>query len=78
LAKQRLVAQVRNRNLFDEVFAQDGHFLLRGELSAGLSMAISLDAPTLRLGQTFPIPSEASQIQLRFFLSRRKRLLQIA
>ena len=41
LVKQRgmklvLVAQIRNRHVLDEVFAQNGHFLLRGKLSAGV------------------------------------------
>jgi len=50
LVKQRrvqlvLVAQIRNRHVFDEVFAQDGHFLLRGELSASVFHGDPLDAP---------------------------------
>jgi hypothetical protein len=40
-----LVAQIRNRHVLHEVFAQDGHFLLRGKLSAALFHGISLDAP---------------------------------
>jgi hypothetical protein len=41
-----LVAEIRNRHVLDEVFTQDGHFLLRGEMSAGLFHWGSLsDAP---------------------------------
>ncbi len=29
------LAQIRNRHVLDEVFAQNGHFLLWAELSAG-------------------------------------------
>ena len=70
LVKQRgmklvLVAQVRNRNLFDEVFAQDGHFLLRGKLSAGLFHGDPFGCPTQYLNDsTFPIPSEASHLEV--------------
>jgi hypothetical protein len=55
-----LVAEIRNRHVLDEVFTQDGHFLLRGEMSAGLFHWGSLsDAPLSSPGPTFPIPSEA-------------------
>ena len=40
------VAQIRNRHMLDEVFAQNGHFLLRGKLSSGLFHGDLFGCPT--------------------------------
>ena len=44
--KLLLVAQIRNRHLLDEVFAQDGYFLLRVNRLRVFSTGILSGAPT--------------------------------